>query len=155
MDNILSTTNKDVMRELVASGLPKKRMFRFIDYITHEYPNVPIADIQQEFIDIGTAMITDNCTKIEKLFLAVTYNAVEIEGIFEEWANKKQECRMVELMKLIKSEAKYMMDELEVPVTILDVKNTWGVDKVLISPIHGRGQKWVALYSVRNIKGGE
>lgn len=56
---------------------------------------------------------------------------------------------MRELLKLIDAEATYEIADFTIPVTILDVKNTWGNGKVLITPRNGTGEQWVMLSSIR------
>ena len=56
-----------------------------------------------------------------------------------------------EAAKLIDKEATYRVGEFAIPVRIVDFKNSYGRDKVQITPIHGSGEQWVMLESV-NVK---
>lgn len=53
-----------------------------------------------------------------------------------------------EAAKLIDKTATYRVGELAFEVRITDVKNSYGRDKVQITPVNGSGEQWVMLESV-------
>jgi len=59
-------------------------------------------------------------------------------------------------MKLIGTTALLPCEGMMVSVRITDAKNSYGADRVQITPVAGSGSRWVNLTSIRiNSKGGE
>ena len=53
-----------------------------------------------------------------------------------------------EAAKLIDKVATYSVGDLTINVLIVDVKSSYGRDKVKITPLSGNGEQWVMVESV-------